>query len=80
MALLSGESYPSTTVATIRDTCNDQFDAYVGAAYETSALDYYAVVPGPDEWDSDDQTHGVACVLYLISGDPLTSSAYQSGW
>ncbi len=58
--------------------CEDEFEGYVGRAYESSSLDVYVTWPGPDLWAS-----GVRigeCLLYDLDLDDLTGSAYQSGW
>lgn len=40
-----------TEVETLADEgCAAQFEAFVGAAYETSAIDYWALYPSEDTW------------------------------
>ena len=58
--------------------CEDEFEGYVGRAYESSSLDAYVTWPGSDLWAS-----GVRigeCLLYDRDLNQLTGSAYQSGW
>jgi len=58
--------------------CEDEFEGYVGRAYESSSLDVYVTWPGSDLWASGERIG--ECLLYDLDLDDLTGSAYQSGW
>ena len=58
--------------------CLLAFRPYVGATYESSALDYMPVVPSADAWASGDRA--VRCVLFDMEGDALVGSAKGRGW
>lgn len=58
--------------------CEDEFEEYVGRAYEVSSLDVYAIWPGADLWAAGVRVG--ECLLYDRALDDLTESAYQSGW
>lgn len=58
--------------------CEDEFEGYVGRAYESSSLDVYVTWPGSDLWASGERIG--ECLLYDVELDDLTGSAYQSGW
>ena len=57
--------------------CLTRFEDYVGAAYEASSLDVAFVAPGEDGWDAGDRR--IACVLYHVDFEPLTTSVRGSG-
>lgn len=59
------------------DQCLQRFEDYVGAAYETSALDVTFVAPGEEGWDDGDRR--IACVLYHVDFAPLTGSVRGTG-
>ena len=58
--------------------CEDEFEGYVGRAYESSSLDVYVTWPGSDLWASGERIG--ECLLYDLDLDDLAGSAYQSGW
>ena len=59
------------------DQCLTRFEEYVGAPYESSALDVAFVAPGEDGWDAGDRR--IACVLYHVNFEPLTGSVRGTG-
>ena len=64
--------------ADLAEVCGAEFEAYVGHDYESSSLVIFRLWPGPDLWDSGGRTG--ECLLYDSEQNPLTGSAYQSGW
>ena len=54
------------------DTCLDEFEPYVGQAYEESPLDYLYLGPTEESWDAGDRV--VLCVLYSADLSKLTGS------
>lgn len=60
------------------DICSDEFEQYVGRDYASSSLVIYRLWPGSDLWDSGGRIG--ECLLYDSDLNPLTGSAYQSGW
>jgi hypothetical protein len=59
------------------DQCLTRFAGYVGAPYESSALDVAFVAPGEDGWEDGDRR--IACVLYHVDFAPLTGSVMGTG-
>ena len=62
----------------LEDVCRGEFEAYVARDYESSSLVIYRLWPGPDLWESGGRIG--ECLLYDSDLEPLTGSAYQSGW
>ena len=62
----------------LADVCSGEFEGYVGRDYESSSLVIYRLWPGSELWDSGGRTG--ECLLYDSDLNPLTGSAYQSGW
>lgn len=58
-------------------SCLSAFSAYVGKAYEDSALEFGYFYPDADGWEQGD--HGITCVLYDVGGSRLTGSVRDSG-
>jgi hypothetical protein len=52
--------------------CLPAFDAYVGLAFEDSALDIFQFVPTEDSWDQGD--HSIQCAIYDPQESQLTGS------
>ena len=73
----AGNNYPGATTlqtfATAR--CLQQFQPYVGDAYEDSSLFYTFLLPSVRSWTSEDRT--VVCVI-TTTGQPLTASVRGS--
>jgi hypothetical protein len=59
------------------DECIERFEGYVGAPYESSALDVLIVAPDEDGWGAGDRR--IACVLYHVDFQPLTQPVAGSG-
>ena len=67
-----------TLVEEAIDTCVAEFESYVGATYEESALDFSFLTPTQETWDDlDDRT--VGCFLYDFGLAKLTGSMKDSG-
>ena len=64
--------------ADLFDVCLSAFEGYVGRDFETSALDFVYTWPYEDVWDSGYRRG--ECFLFDVDLNPLTGSAYQSGW
>ncbi len=62
----------------LEDVCRGEFEGYVGRDYESSSLVIYRLWPGSDLWESGGRIG--ECLLYDSDLEPLTGSAYQSGW
>jgi len=76
---LTGDAYPGDdAVAQQADQyCYDQFETFVGAPYETSALDYYPITPLQSGWEElGDRL--VSCAVYDMAG-PVTGTLRGSG-
>lgn len=66
---IEGEEYPGDdAVQTQSDEgCLAQFETFVGLAYDSSTLDFYAYRPSQESWESlDDRV--VSCVIYDPAG------------
>ncbi len=57
--------------------CYDQFEAYVGRDYESSALYYWTLTPTSGSWDAGDRE--IACILNEVDGSQMTGSMKGSG-
>lgn len=79
LTLTEFDAYPGRTevddAALIK--CLDLFEGFVGAPYETSALDIAFLTPTEESWNEGDQ--GVTCALYSLDGQPLVGSVRGSG-
>ena len=62
----------------LEEVCGGEFEGYVGRDYASSSLVIYRLWPGPDLWESGGR-YG-ECLLFHAEQEPLTGSAYQSGW
>lgn len=77
---LAGDAFPGEdAVQTEADTrCAAEFDAFVGLAYDSSTLDFYAYRPSEESWTRlDDRI--VSCVIYDPAGQvtgTLAGAAY----
>lgn len=60
------------------DGCLQRFHAFVGVAYEQSALDVYYLHPTEDSWDGYDDRE-VVCMVTTMDGSQLTGSMRGSG-
>ena len=67
---------PRDLAAFADDQCLLAFEAYVGSTIEDSDLDYAGVVPSRAAWDAGSRT--VACALWQIDGERLTTSTRDS--
>jgi hypothetical protein len=78
--LLEGDEYPGDDpIQTEADTrCGAEFDAFVGLAYDSSTLDFYAYRPSEESWTQlDDRI--VSCVIFDPAGQvtgTLAGAAY----
>lgn len=57
--------------------CTDEFEAYVGVAWDQSNLDLAPVVPDEARWATGDRS--AWCVLFDVGLEPLEGSASSSG-
>lgn len=62
----------------LADVCSTEFETYVGRDYASSSLAVYRLWPGEDLWESGGRAG--ECLLFDVDREPLTGSAYQSGW
>jgi hypothetical protein len=78
--VMSGTEWPGQTAVEdfADEACLDEFEPYVGAAYEDSALEFGWLVPTEESWnEADDRT--VTCILYDINLEKLTGSMEGTG-
>jgi hypothetical protein len=77
--LLDDGEYPGDdAVLEVADTgCLPEFEAFVGLAYDSSTLDFYAYRPSEESWATGDRT--VSCVIWDPAGQvtgSLQGAAY----
>ncbi len=67
--------YPGTaSIFELSDVfCMQEFEAFVGHAWETSALDFAYLYPEEEGWELGDRT--VLCLIEPVSGEPLVGTA-----
>ncbi|QOR70167.1 septum formation family protein [Ruania alkalisoli] len=72
--------YPGTEgiQTAAQEGCIAEFDAFVGAAYEDSALDINYIGPSAESWDQADDRE-ILCFLYAMDGSTATESWEGSG-
>lgn len=72
--------YPGDETITdeLKDVCRDAFEGYVGADFESSALNFWALWPTQGAWESGNRLG--ECTLFDVDSGKLVGSAYQSGW
>jgi len=77
---LTGDAYPGEEAvrSLAQAGCIERFAAYVGAPYETSALDVAFLYPLEREW-RDLTDRGVTCFAFRVDGEPLVASVAGSG-
>lgn len=76
---LTGDEYPGDDVVAQQadQYCYEQFEAFVGTPYESSALDYYPITPLQSGWEElGDRL--VSCAVYDWEG-PVTGTLRGSG-
>jgi len=73
-------SYPGDPVISDSATegCYDAFEPFVGAEYETSALDFWSIQPTAGSWDALDDRE-VLCVLSNYDGTKKTGTGRDAG-
>ena len=59
------------------DTCDDNFEAYVGSTPEETSLDYTAFSPTKATWAAGDLD--IICIAVPTGDDKLTQSVRNSG-
>ena len=59
------------------DTCDDNFEAYVGSATNETELDVTAMFPTKNSWDKGDRD--IVCIVIPAEGKTLTQSVKGSG-
>jgi len=66
---LEGDEYPGDDVIQTQadDACLAQFEPFVGMAYDSSALGFYAYRPSQESWEQMDDRI-VSCVIYDPAG------------
>ena len=75
--------FPGETV--VRDyafqVCYREFEAWVGTAYEVSALEIDVITP-PREFFEDDvrRYRGIHCWVERVDGEPMVGTSRGSGW
>ena len=52
--------------------CLEQFDTFVGMAYEESSLDFNAITPSSESWGEGDRE--IVCYIYELDGSMVTGS------
>jgi hypothetical protein len=78
--LLTGDEYPGEeAIQTEADnTCLVEFERFVGLAYDSSTLDYYAYRPSEESW-TQLSDRAVSCVIFDPAGQvtgTLAGAAY----
>ncbi len=72
---VDGDEFPGAaqiqTVATER--CLEEFEPFVGAAYEESRFDYWPMTPTESSWGQGDRE--VLCLVYDVDLEKITGSA-----
>jgi hypothetical protein len=73
----AGSNYPgAAALQTFANAgCLQQFEPYVGTAYEDSSLFYTYLLPSVRSWTQEDRT--IVCVI-TTTGQPLTASVHGS--
>ena len=73
------DSYPgdSEMFEYAAEACLDPFEAFVGASYISSSLDYAYLTPTQASWNEGDRE--ILCFLYDLDWDKLTGSMRGSG-
>ena len=59
------------------ETCEANFERYVGSTYETSSLYYTVLIPTPESYESGDRE--VSCLLHNENESLVTGSWRDSG-
>ena len=59
---ITGDEYPVDTPDQADAGCYDQFAAFIGLDYESSALDYFPIFPTADTWSTGDRE--VICSVF----------------
>jgi hypothetical protein len=72
---LTDATMPDETLMKQRasDGCTPAFDAFIGVAYNDSALDYYYFTPTTESWASGDRE--ILCAVLDPAGDTTGSLA-----
>lgn len=76
---LADGSYPGevSVEETAVQSCLAGFEPFVGQAYETSTLDIGYLFPTSETWQQGDRE--IVCLVYDLSGTPLTGTVEGSG-
>jgi hypothetical protein len=74
-----GDDYPGVQAVSeeLQQACVDNFEAYIGAPYETSEVYVNVLHPTEDSWDRADDRSGI-CIAQ-IPGQTLTESLENHG-
>ncbi|GAB3605287.1 septum formation family protein [Conyzicola nivalis] len=59
---LAGDEFPADAEQLADTGCYDQFATFVGLDYESSALDYFPILPTADTWSTGDRE--VICSVF----------------
>ena len=77
---ITGKDYPGAPflTAAAKKSCPPSWEAYVGAPYETSALEIGYLLPDPASWGNGIR-HVTGCLIQSGDGSRLVGSAKGSG-
>ena len=77
---ISGDSYPGEDAVDSMafDGCLDRFAPFVGRAYETSALDFFAMYPTRESWNQLGDRE-IVCAVYDLNLAQLEGSVKGLG-
>ena len=70
---LVGSDYPTNMDMQADTGCNNAFESFVGAPYETSMYDYMVITPTPESWAELDDRE-VLCALGAYDGQATFGS------
>jgi hypothetical protein len=78
-AMADADDFPGDDAISqeVVDGCEPEFEGFVGAAYDESALEYDAIVPNEQTWGVGDREF--ICVVFLADGSTTTESFQDSG-
>lgn len=78
--MLSGQEWPGDASIEVQagDGCYAQFEAFIGAPYESSIYDFSVITPTQATWDEFDDRE-VLCVVEHYDGTPKQGTARGAG-
>ncbi|RMI12480.1 hypothetical protein EBM89_08565 [Cellulomonas triticagri] len=73
---LEGEKIPADLMTQVEQFCYDEFEPFVGQAYETSRVEIYYLYPQEQSWSMGDR--GIQCIGIAMD-EPVTGSMRGTG-